>query len=106
MDQISEQEVSIYRMLSTQHEWFDSGAIVRHCDMARRTVNRHLAHWAKLGLVERAAVYPGYRYRWVEQPPMSEYLLRLVGADGILRQARIPAIASAEKSHDTAWGQP
>lgn len=62
-DQISGQEVAIYGFMSEGREWHTIREIAKHTGAARRTVDEHLRRWARFGMAEMAAVYPGYRYR-------------------------------------------
>jgi hypothetical protein len=64
-DEISRHETAIYRVLhGSAPRWLTNAEIAKAAGVARRTARLHTQRYAELGLIERAAVFPGHRFRW------------------------------------------
>jgi len=65
MSEISIHEIRVCQALrSDTGRWFTSKDIAMAADVALRTANAHSRRLAQLGIVDRAEVFPGNRYRW------------------------------------------
>ena len=65
-DVISDHEVRIYRLFSSQPErWFTNADLATEANLAPRTARQHTRRFADMKLLHEAHVFPGYRYRWV-----------------------------------------
>jgi len=79
MDQISLQEVSIYRFLSSHPEtWFSNSDIAKEVEgVALRTIRAHTKRFFELGIVEKVNVFPGDRFRFSGATKSQDYIQRL-----------------------------
>jgi len=84
----SEQEISLYRILSGSPEkWFTHSELAKTSGIGARTVRSHTLKFAKHGLVECRRVFPGFRYRWIKKPSKQaqQYLDRLRSSEEVFR---------------------
>jgi len=62
--EISVHEARLFSVLSANEErWMTTRELATEADVAVRTVRVHLKRLARLGIVEEAKVFPGFRYR-------------------------------------------
>jgi hypothetical protein len=58
-DEISRHEVAVYRTLGVNApRWMTNAEIATAAGVARRTARLHTHRYARLGLIERAALFP------------------------------------------------
>lgn len=63
-DRATEHELRIVATLRGAHVWMTSDEIADAAKVAPRTARHHLRRLTDAALVDRAHVFPGYRYRW------------------------------------------
>ena len=95
LDQISPQEIRIYRLLHAHPDtWFSNRDIASQTKGVARTVRAHTRRFAELGLVDKVHGFPGDRFRLSSSgvAKNQDYLERLWEADVALMQshARTP----------------
>jgi DNA-binding CsgD family transcriptional regulator len=80
--EISAQEANIYDVfLASRGRWFTSKEIAEAAGVANRTARMHCRRFTELGIVDRAAVFPGHRYRLSSAGEWNaDYLRRLADA--------------------------
>jgi len=65
-DVISDHEVRIYRLFSSQPDfWFTNADIAGEAGVAARTARQYTRRWTDAKLLHEAQVFPGSRYRWM-----------------------------------------
>ena len=90
MDQISLQEVKVYRLLSSHPEtWFSNRNISAEVKgVALRTVRACTRRFFDLGLVEKVHVFPGDRFRFSVAPKKNKkYIQQLEEAAAVLSES-------------------
>ncbi len=98
-DQVSKQEVMIFRTLRGAVAWTTSAALARAATVAGSTARLHLRRYVALGLVDVVQLHPGHRYRWVSKVPAgaaAAYLKRLKRASDILLILPLPGSVVAK----------
>jgi predicted ArsR family transcriptional regulator len=80
IDTVSRHEVQVF--LAVGQSWTTSHEVAEKARVASVTARHHLLKLADRGLIERLEVFPGYRYRTVQngQPRKQAYLQRLEDA--------------------------
>ena len=64
-DVISDHEVRIYRLVSSQPEsLFTNNDIAREANVAARTARQYTRRWTDTKLLDETQMFPGYLYRW------------------------------------------
>jgi DNA-binding CsgD family transcriptional regulator len=62
-NEISVHEVRVYEVLRTAASWLSSKDIALWAKVAPRTARHHALRLVRLGVVDRAEVFPAHRYR-------------------------------------------
>jgi hypothetical protein len=61
----SAQKIRIVHVFETQpKQWFTNNEVAAAAKVARRTARHHTARLVKIGVLECAEVFGGYRFRW------------------------------------------
>lgn len=83
VDTISRHEVAVFQAVGK--DWITSRDIAERADVAPITARQHLVRFVRAGLIERANVFPGYRYRSAQNGNAHEhpYLKRLNDAASV-----------------------
>jgi DNA-binding IclR family transcriptional regulator len=79
-DEVSLHEVAIYKALCSANDaWLTSAELAIRAKVAPRTARAHALKLTRLGVVDRAPVFPGHRYRIAEHTAErgSDYVARL-----------------------------
>ena len=61
---MSEQLARVAKTLRAIGDWTKASTVASTTSLPKRTVQHHLQHLVKLGVVEVFEVVPAYRYRW------------------------------------------
>lgn len=70
---ISRHEVQVFKALLATREWISVAELAKLAEVAPRTARAHATKLTDRGLVERAEVFPGYRYRITRNAVRSTY---------------------------------
>ena len=76
---ISRHEVQIFRELLATTGWLSTTELAEQAGVSARTARAHVTKLVGEGIVERAEVFPGYRYR-IAQRATGDYLGQLRNA--------------------------
>ena len=80
---ISPHEIRVWLTLKDAGRWLTALEVSAMAKVGHTTAALHLRRFVALGLVERALVFPGYRYR-VAAKPNTEYISHLDSAAAVL----------------------
>jgi DNA-binding IclR family transcriptional regulator len=83
---VSEQQIRVMAVFTAEAEsWFDGEAIVHKTGLPGSTVRHFLLNFFKLGMLERAEVFGGYRYRLSSTAHVQPYFLRIQEATVVMQ---------------------
>jgi DNA-binding IclR family transcriptional regulator len=71
--------------IAESNQWFDSNTIVQKTGVPASTVRHLLLNFFKLGLLERADVFGGYRYRLSPTARAQPYFKRVQEAAAVMK---------------------
>jgi DNA-binding IclR family transcriptional regulator len=60
--EVSQHEIRVFKSLSTDR-WLTTKQIAEAAEVAPRTARAHALKLVRLGILDQAEVFPGYRYR-------------------------------------------
>lgn len=81
--QITKHELRVYRYVkANRRRWATADEIAEGADVAPRTARHHALGLTQRGVLERAEVFGGYRYRLAS--PVSDYAAELDAAGVVL----------------------
>lgn len=77
--EVSIQEVRFFSALKADPSWRTSKELAAAADIAPRSARAYALKWARKGILEKAAVFPGNRYRLAAKAFQIDgaYLIRL-----------------------------
>ena len=83
---ISQQRVRVFLALQDGKHWWTNEELADATGISVRTARHHTKTLADMGIVETAAVFPGYRYRLspIAEMQNRDYVARLTTAAEIL----------------------
>ncbi len=82
---VSNHELAVFRVLAeAQDRWVTSPEIAERADVAPRTARAHALNLVKLGVVERAEVFPANRYQLSANASEHPYVRELIEAARVL----------------------
>ena len=88
--EISLHELAVYRVLKSAESWLSNSDITaavraRGIKVSARTVRLHTARMVEAGVIERAPVFPGHRFKVASKVPKvaRNYVARLQEADEV-----------------------
>lgn len=68
--QVSTQFVAVYQVLASASGWLTNTEIAQQARVEPRTTRAHTACLASLGIVDKAEVFGGYRFRLRQSPAL------------------------------------
>ncbi len=83
-NEISVQEVEVYRFLSTNPGWWITYEVAHLSGVKKRTAAKHLVRFVQIGLLDEMEMQPSHLYRWKVQPDNPAYVARLEMASDVL----------------------
>jgi DNA-binding IclR family transcriptional regulator len=84
--QTSKEQVMLMRVFITEPKrWFDSGEIAQRTSLPGSTVRHLLLMFHKFGLLERAEVFGGFRYRISPTAAKQPYFDRIQEAVAVMQ---------------------
>jgi DNA-binding IclR family transcriptional regulator len=83
---VSAQQITVMTAFTAEPEtWFDGAAIEHKTGLPGSTVRHFLLNFFKLGMLERAEVFGGYRYRLSPTAQAQPYFLRVKEAAAVMQ---------------------
>lgn len=81
--EVSEYEVRIYQLFSGTSGWLTNKEVSQRLSMNGNTVKLHTRRFTSLGLLEKVAVFPEYKYRLSVEAEKKPYFKKLKQASEV-----------------------
>lgn len=81
-NEIGLHELRVFQVVQASEGWVTSETVAARAKVAPRTARTHCLRLAGAGVIDRAAVFPGHRYRMAGKPDKA-YMLQLKRAQEV-----------------------